>query len=132
MAGTLTEEQLAKYVYSALQVEGISKKEITVSMSSLTVKIMLYQLKLSNVFTHSPVSSHFSVDTSKLQLVVLNLESKSEQTIFVFMSHTKSRMTQESKTVSECTKSIVWMFEACCLLSDTALAVTDRGRHTLE
>lgn len=40
MAGTLTEEQLAKHVYTALQVEEISKKEITVSMSSLTVKIM--------------------------------------------------------------------------------------------
>lgn len=77
MAGTLTEEQLARHVYTALQVEEIS----------LTIKIMF--------FTHPPVSSHFSVDTSKSQLVVLNLESKSEQTVSVFMSHTKPRMTQE-------------------------------------
>lgn len=43
------------------------------------------QLKSNNVFTRSPVASHFSADTSKLQLVVLNLESRSEQTISVFI-----------------------------------------------
>lgn len=138
MAGTLSEEQLAKHVYTALQVEEISKKEISNSMSSLTIKIMPYQLKLNNVFTHSPVASHFSVDTSKLQLVVLNLQSKSELTISAVMSHTKSRLTRESKTVSESsTKHIVSMFESSLSfscgatpLSDAGFIVTDRGRHT--